>query len=148
VPLAATDAEEYSPAVSPDGRWLAYGSDGSGTDEIFVRPVGSPGERRYQVSVAGGNEPIWSHSGRELFYRDLSDNLIAASIAAGDDFRVLSRRVLFSTAGYRADIRHHLFAVSPDDESFYFIRRGADNPGGVVVVRNWIGEVERALEGD
>ena len=148
VPLAATDAEEYSPAVSPDGRWLAYGSDGSGTDEIFVRPFGSPGDRRYQVSVAGGDEPVWSHSGRELFYRDLSNNLIAATIAPGDEFRVLARRVLFSTAGYRSAIRNRIYAVSPDDQSFYFIRRGSDDPAGVVVVRNWRSEVERELEGE
>jgi len=147
VALATTEAEEYSPSVSPDGRWLAYGSDGSGKDEIFVRPFGSPGASRYQVSVGGGNEPLWSNSGRELFYRDLSGNLVSAAIAPGDAFQVTSRRVLFSTQSYQADVRNRSYAVSPDDQSFYFIQRGSANPGGVVVLRNWLAEVERELEG-
>jgi serine/threonine-protein kinase len=147
VTLAATEAEEYAPTVSPDGRWLAYGSDGSGQDEIFVRPFGSPGERRYQVSVGGGNEPLWSNSGRELFYRDLSGNLVSAAIAPGDAFQVTARRVLFSTVNYSADVRNRTYAVSPDDQAFYFIQRGSANVGGVVVLRNWLGEVKRELEG-
>jgi serine/threonine-protein kinase len=146
VALAATEAEEYSPTISPDGRWLAYGSDGSGQDEIFVRPFGTGRDGRFQASVAGGSEPVWSHSGRELFYRDLADNLVALSIAPGDEFRVLSRRVLFSAATYIQDVRNRSYAVTPDDQSFYFMDDAATaSRHGVVVVRNWEAEVERSL---
>jgi len=147
VPLAATDAEEYSPTVSPDGRWLAYGSDGSGQDEVYVIPFGAARDGKFQVSVAGGSEPAWSNSGRELFYRDLADNLVALSIAPGDEFQVLSRRVLFSTAAYIQDVRNRSYSVSPDDQSFYFMDDAASaSRDGVVVVRNWVEEVERQME--
>jgi serine/threonine-protein kinase len=146
VPLAATDMEEYSPTVSPDGRWLAYGSDGSGQDEIYVMPFGGAREGKYQASVAGGSEPVWSHSGRELFYRDLADNLVALSIAPGGEFRVLSRRVLFSAGTFIQDVRNRTYGVSPDDQSFYFVDDAASTSrDGVVMVRNWIAEAERAI---
>ncbi|HEU4829763.1 MAG TPA: hypothetical protein VFT04_11275 [Gemmatimonadales bacterium] len=113
-----------------------------------MRPFGSAGAQRIQVSVAGGNEPLWSHDGRELFYRDLGNNLVSVTIGPGDEFRVLSRRVLFSTAGYQQDVRNRSYGVSPDDESFYFVERTAAASNGVVVVRNWLEEVERGLEGE
>ncbi len=69
MPLVTGPASEIHPAVSPDGRWLAYASDESGTAEIYVRPFPDAGSARWQVSTAGGVSPIWSHSGKELFYR-------------------------------------------------------------------------------
>ena len=132
--------------MSPDGRWLAYGSDGSGQDEIYVMPFGAGREGKYQASVAGGSEPVWSNSGRELFYRDLADNLVALSIAPGDEFRVLSRRVLFSAGTFIQDLRNRSYGVSPDDQSFYFMDDAASlSRDGVVLVRNWTAEVERSF---
>ena len=69
VPLVTGPASEVHPAVSPDGRWLAYASDESGTSEIYVRPFPDAASARWQVSTAGGFSPVWSHSGKELFYR-------------------------------------------------------------------------------
>ncbi len=145
VPLAVSAAEEYAPAVSRDGRWLAYGSDESGRDEIYVRPLSGASARRHQVSLAGGTEPVWANSGRELFYRDLSGDLVALAVAPGPEFRVVSRRVLLPTSRYYDDTRSVSYAVSPDDQSFYFIERGETQSGGVVVVRNWIEAVEAKL---
>ncbi len=68
VPLVATAASELFPALSPDGRWLAYQSNESGSFEIYVRPFPETGSAKWQVSTAGGNEPKWSSTGRELFY--------------------------------------------------------------------------------
>src|SRR5262249_11261607 len=67
-PIANTRFMEASPAVSPDGRWLAYSSDESGKNEIYVRPFGGQGGK-WQISSAEGVYPVWSLSGRELFYR-------------------------------------------------------------------------------
>jgi Tol biopolymer transport system component len=145
LPLATSDDEEYSPHVSPDGRWLAYGSNGSGQDEIFVTRFDASGGR-IQVSVAGGSEPLWSHSGRELFYRDMNENLVSAAVAPGAEFRVVSRRVLFSTARYRTDGRHRAYDVSPDDQSFYFVDRVVTNAAEVVVVRNWMADASARME--
>ena len=142
VPLVATEAEEYAPSVSPDGRWLVYGSSGSGRDEIFVRPFPAVGGRRVQVSLAGGTEPVWAHSGREVFYRDPFGNLVAVAFGPGPDLRVQSRRVLFSTARFLEDSRTSSYAVAPDGQSFYFIERGEAASDGIVIVKHWTRELE------
>ena len=77
---------EADPAISPDGRWLAYTSNESGRQEVYVRPYPS-GAGRWQVSDNGGGFPRWTRNGRELFYR-VDDGLMAASIeATGDSIR-------------------------------------------------------------
>jgi len=68
--LVATAAEEVSPELSPDGRWLAYTSNESGRREVYVRPFPDAAEGRYQVSTAGGDTPWWSRDGHELFFVD------------------------------------------------------------------------------
>ena len=145
--LVATAAEEFSPSVSPDGRWLAYGSDETGRSEIFVRPFPETQGARYAVSRAGGSEPVWSHSGKELFFRDGANRLVAAEIAPGAEFRVVAERVLFSTNGYVTDNRHLHYTVSPDDRTFYFVKSGAaaGAKNEVVVVVNWFEELIRKV---
>ena len=59
----------YYPAVSPDGRWIAYKSDESGRFEVYVRPFPGPGGK-WQISNAGGKLPIWSRNSRELFFAE------------------------------------------------------------------------------
>ena len=66
-PLLATDDDEFMPAVSPNGRWLAYVSDVTGQNEIWARPYAADGPP-VRVSVDGGLQPVWSHDGSELFY--------------------------------------------------------------------------------
>jgi eukaryotic-like serine/threonine-protein kinase len=63
-----TPASEMYPAFSPDGHWMVYASNETGSYEIYVRPVSGGG--KWQVSTAGGNNPIWSPAGRQLFYVD------------------------------------------------------------------------------
>ena len=66
-PFAVTPFNERSPSFSPDGRFLAYVSDESGQDEVYVQRVSGPGGK-VPVSTAGGREPVWSRDGKELFY--------------------------------------------------------------------------------
>jgi len=73
-PFLRTPAAELGPAFSPDGRWIAYRSNESGSDEIYVRPFPGPGGK-WQVSTVGGSSPFWSRNGRELFY-EASDRRI------------------------------------------------------------------------
>ena len=68
---------ERYPAVSPDGRWIAYASDESGRFEVYVRPFPGPGGK-WQVSNAGGTLPIWSHNGRELFFQNPDNRIMVA----------------------------------------------------------------------
>ena len=100
VPLVATEFNERSPALSADGRWLAYTSGASGRSEIYVRPFPDVGSALVQVSTDGGTEPIWAHSGRELFYRSAS-GLVAVEVATEQSVFVAGRQeVLFSLGGW------------------------------------------------
>ena len=69
---------------SPDGRWLAYQSDESGRQEIYVRPFPGPGGR-WPISTDGGTEPVWARSGRELFYRN-GDKMMSAAVETKSTF--------------------------------------------------------------
>ncbi|MDH4044091.1 MAG: hypothetical protein OEW06_06470, partial [Gemmatimonadota bacterium] len=62
-----TIERELSPIVSPNGRWIAYTSNESGQEEVYVRPFETPERARWAVSVSGGTEPLWARSGREFF---------------------------------------------------------------------------------
>ena len=66
-PAARYVGPESAPAISPDGRWIAYAADLSGSYEVYVERFPDLGARR-RVSTAGGHYPVWSHGGRELFY--------------------------------------------------------------------------------
>ena len=68
-PLVVTEQfREFLPAISRDGRWLAYTSEETGRREVFVRPFPDVGGGKWQISTDGGEQPVWAHNGRELFF--------------------------------------------------------------------------------
>jgi serine/threonine-protein kinase len=82
-----TPAMERYPAFSPDGRWIAYNSTESGTDEIYVRPYPGPGGR-WQISTAGGQFPFWSRNRHELYFENAANQIMVAEYTAkGDTFQ-------------------------------------------------------------
>ena len=83
-----TPFDEQEPAFSPDGRWIAYTSNESGRNEVYVRPFpgGAPsGSGKWQISTGGGLHPIWSRNGRELFYESLDNQIMVAAYTAKAD---------------------------------------------------------------
>lgn len=119
-------ADELTPALSPDGRWLAYVSNESGSAEVYVRSFPGMGSR-YQVSDDGGTEPVWSPKGDEIFYRRGSV-LVAAAVRAGAELEVARRTALFSDDDFLADLTHQTYDVSPDGRHFLMVRdRGRRN---------------------
>jgi Tol biopolymer transport system component len=133
ITVAAGAADEYMPALSPDGRWITYVSVESGKEEVYVRPFPETSRARWQVSAAGGSNPVWSHSGRELFYVDRADSLIAVSVTGTTDFQIGPRRALFSTRPFLLLPLHRTFDVFPDDQSFLMLKRpfvGSTGPTG------------------
>ena len=84
-PFVHSSFNETLPRFSPDGRWIAYVSDASGRNEIYVQPFPGPGGK-WQVSTAGGNEPWWRADGRELFYLAPDSRLMSVEIKAGAVF--------------------------------------------------------------
>jgi serine/threonine-protein kinase len=141
--LASPDAEESSPALSPDGRWLAYVSDESGRHEVYVRPFPNVDEARWLVSAGGGSEPLWSHSGRELFYRNGNNDMVAVEILAGPTFARGEPRVLFSMRDYPSVQNHPNYDVGPNDQRFIMIQlEESDVESDVVMVLNWFEELK------
>jgi Tol biopolymer transport system component len=120
VPLLKSPADEMAPAVSPDGRWLAYVSNESGRAEVYARSFPSMAGR-YQVSLDGGTEPAWSPRGGELFYRN-GPAMIAAQLRTDAAVEVLRRTTLFSEPDYATDLTHRLYDVTPDGDHFVLVR--------------------------
>jgi Tol biopolymer transport system component len=110
-PLIATEFAELAPALSPDGRWLAYVSMESGRGEVYVRPFPGVNQARWQVSRNGGTEPRWAHSGRELFYRNRNGELVAQEVVLGPAFASGRERVLFSALPYAVAVNHRAYDV-------------------------------------
>lgn len=83
-PLLATPAAEQLAELSPDGRWIAYQSEESGRNEVFVRPFPNVGQARWQVSTSGGGAPRWSKDGRELYFLALESAGVAFPVDPHD----------------------------------------------------------------
>jgi serine/threonine-protein kinase len=149
VPLVTTEFSETSPAVSPNGRWLAYASNESGQYEVYVRPFPNTNDGKWRVSTNQGTEPVWAHSGRELFYKGSGD-LMVVEVLPGATFVTGERRVLFSTQGYRSAFTHQFYDVTADDQRFVMIRNpGAEEVGELIVVENLFEELkERVGQGN
>jgi Tol biopolymer transport system component/tRNA A-37 threonylcarbamoyl transferase component Bud32 len=142
VPLVATPAAERYPALSPDGRWLAYASNESGAPEIYVRPFPQTATAKWQVSTVGGREPAWARSGRELFYLNGKNEMVAAEIQTGTTFSVGKQRVLFPASDFARPGPVPSFSVGPDDKRFLMVREGeASQQSELIVAENWLEEL-------
>jgi len=140
VAVLVTDALERTIDLSPDGRWLAYVSNRSNQEQVYVRSSSpdADSETGTQVSVNGGVEPIFAHNGRELFYRTLDDQLVAIQFTEDPTFTVSGRDTLFSMAGYLTSNGRPVYDVSPNDSSFVMLRiidQAADTE--LIVWDNW-----------
>ena len=145
VPLVTSPFTELHPAVSPDGRWLAYTSIESGENEVYVRPFPATTGARWQVSNGGGSQPRWSSDGRVLFYRDGNSGIVAAEVRAAPSFEITELRPLFNAGGFYDDAFHQSYAVLPGGRGFVFLRphqAGRTAVGETVVqAENWLDDV-------
>jgi Tol biopolymer transport system component len=135
-PLVVSPFNDYAPRVSPDGKWIAYSSDASGTDQIYVTPLPGPGPH-YQVSTSGGLQPVWSRDGRKLFFTH-ADQLQAATVTLSP-FQVTSRETLPIT-GIGGSRVHANYDVSPDGQHFVVFKRSGPSTSAIVVY-DWMSEV-------
>jgi Tol biopolymer transport system component len=142
LPVVHTVFQEERGQFSPDGRWIAYHSDESGRDEVYVQPFPGPGNK-WPISATGGSQVRWRRDGRELFYIARDRRLMAVSFRAlskADAPEVGTPVPLFAPplggAVQQGDFRHQ-YVVSADGERFLVatVTEGADAP--ITVILNW-----------
>ncbi len=146
--LLESDFDERAVTLSPDGKWLAYQSDETGQNEIYVRPFPDIAGSRTTVSIGGGSRPLWAHSGRELFYVDGENRMVAAQVRTSTTVEVDERRVLFSVAQYFITAQYTSYDVSPDDQRFLMTRRVGAAEGAttaLILVENWLEELKAKM---
>ena len=137
-PFLQTPFNENWPRLSPDGRWLAYESNESGRNEVYVQPFPGPGGK-WQVSTDGGGRPVWASSGRELFYRN-GNRVMFAPVQPGTSFTAGTPSTLFE--GRFEDA----YDVAPDGKRFLMLRtQDAALVPQVNMVLGWSEELGRRL---
>ncbi len=147
--VGSTFAEFYAD-VSPDGRWLAYTSNESGAFEVYARPFPNVDDGRWQISRAGGIEPVWGPDSRELFYRNGSDMMVVSmetepTLAPGNPSVVFSGSYRPSAVG-----RARAWDLSPDGQQFLMIASAGEATGTtedlrLILVQDWFEELRERL---
>ncbi len=120
---------------SPDGRWIAYNSDESGRNEVYVRSFqGPPG--KWQVSTAGGLEPHWRGDGNELFFISPDQRLMAVDIKPAASFEAGIPKELFPVRVQFQGVRN-TFVPAPDGQRFLILKPDDESLAPTTVVLNW-----------
>ena len=140
-PFLPSAFDERTPEFSPDGRWIAYESNESGTFQIYVSAF--PGaETKVQVSSSGGLAPAWRADGKELFYLDPTGRLMAVEVKPiGGRLELGTPRLLFQT--HAASPGAHPFDVSNTADRFLITTTGNVNPSPITLVFNWTAALKK-----
>ena len=151
--LTQTPSSARWPEFSPDGHWLAYGSNVSGRLEVYVQRYPGPGPRT-QVSIEGGASPAWHANGHELFFLSLPDaagkrRMLVVGFEPGSPARIGAAQSLFEFAGrelYFMCSPTRCFDVAPDGQRFYVLQMRNPPPPPVVthinLIQNWFEELK------
>ena len=142
--LLATEFNERNAELSPDGRWVAYDSNASGQYEIYVQPFPDVNQGLSQVSTSGGEQPLWGHDGRELFYRS-DAGLMVVAVETASRFTRGSPEVVVEDQ-YFAGGTGRAYDSALDGQRFLFIKddtgQAFDQSGQQInVVLNWFQEL-------
>jgi Tol biopolymer transport system component len=140
-PVANKEFQEVRASFSPDGKWIAYQSDESGREEIYVQRFPEPGGK-WQISVNGGLEPFWTAGGSEITFRDQSGTFFAVPVVLSDTVNAGIPEELFESSLFPMAARN-LYQVTPDGQRFLLLSpfsREAALPTSVVL--NWTAGLE------
>jgi Tol biopolymer transport system component len=134
-----TPFTETQARFSPDGHWVAFISNETGRDEVYVTRFDRPGEK-WRVSTGGGTSPCWRRDGKELFFLAADRSLMAVTVKTGDAFESAAPAALF-----RSDsIDEEKFDVTADGQRFVVISNAAlTQPVPFTVVVNWASDLKR-----
>jgi len=144
----ATPAREHMASFSPDGRWLAYTSNDSGRDEVYVRPFPRTEGAARLVSIGGGSGPVWAPNGSTLYYRGASGDMMSVPVTLNPTFTSGRPRTLFRFTGvYRMSGTATAYDIHPDGKRFIMVsehKGAAATPRQQVnIVLNWFEELRR-----
>ena len=144
-PLLQTKWTVRNAQFSPDGRWLAYASNETGSMEVYVSPFLN-GNGKWQVSSGGGQEPRWRRDGKELFYVAADGKMMAAAVTEGVSFEAGSPAALFQTHRRQPISAQDVFSydVSADGQRFLIITKVDDAYAAPLsVLLNWASQMEK-----
>jgi serine/threonine-protein kinase len=143
-PFLISSFSENTPMISPNGRWLAYTSNESGGIQVYVRTFPDVSGGRWQASTEGGQEPVWSRDGRELFYRSRDNKIVSVSVKTDPVFELGTRKILFEDV-YLKRYQHSNYDVHPDNNRFLMIKPSTIKLAEMFVVLNWFEELKRLV---
>ena len=133
--------DENSPTLSPDGKWLAYAADDTGSSEIYVQSFadGKLGPDRKRISTAGGRMPVWNRNGGELYFLAPDGHLMSSSAkSTANEIEFSHPTVLFKTRMLGRAGAVHEFDVSPDGQRFLIgTLVGESKSPPPTVIMNW-----------
>jgi len=145
-PFLNSQFDERFPDFSPDGRWIAYSSDESKRDEVYVRAFPGPGMIQ-QVSSEGGKEPLWARNGKQLFYRR-QDQVWVVDVRTDGGFAMSKPRLLFEKPGYVTGSPIRAYDLSLDSQRFLMVKQEQMKPAPVtemILVQNWFEELKHLV---
>jgi Tol biopolymer transport system component len=150
VALLQSEYREAQPQLSPDRRWLAYVSDESGRNEIYVQPFspdGNPSAGKRPISTNGGTDPRWRRDGKELFFLAADGKLMSAAVKllASADLKTEAPHPLFEIPPISSRVATGSFryAVSNDGQRFLVLLGPNEPPQPLTVITNWQSAVKR-----
>jgi hypothetical protein len=138
--ITHTRSDENEPHFSFDGKWIAYGSNKSGTWQVYV--ISFPAlDQGCQVSAGGGGQPRWRRDGKELYYLGPDGKMMAVDITAAPTLDCGPPRELFDT-GLRMNPVVDQYAVTPDGQRFLVLKPQEAAPAPLTVVLNWDADIQ------
>lgn len=139
-PRSLVNGASLNAEISPDGRWIAYQASESGRWEVYVQPFPAVAGGRWQVSRDGGEQPLWSPSGSELFFITAAGLLVSADVDTRNGFVAKTPKALFSVDRFAVRPRAGAirgYDISRDGKQFLFTRAPVFAP--ITLVMNWSG---------
>ena len=144
-PFLTTKFDEWQASLSPDGKWLAYVSNQSGTYQVYIQPFPN-GSGRWQVSTDEGYEPRWAPNGKTLYYYN-PGRIMSVQIQAGSSLVIGKPQVLFSGYYKKTTDSGLNYDVSPDGQFFITTKSndGDDNLRQINLVLNWFDDIQNRM---
>ena len=150
-PLIATEFRDYNAEISPNGQWLAYQSDASGQNEIYVQPFPDVDDGKWQISTVGGRSPLWGPDGRELFYMTEA-GVMGVGVETSRNF-VPGTPALVIGGRYSLAGTGRAYDIAPDGRRFLMVKEATPTDGDdpfagltqIVVVLNWFEDLKERV---